>query len=191
MLFVVICASVLIAFWCAFWFLLLVCILDIESRSSSLARPVHIINIDIPDNHEDAMLGAIVMCDLCEMVIIGFFQLDSPPSCIFTMSGHYAIDLFFTLGQSPDRSCMLTSGLFVTLLVVWLLLCFLINDILFTNAFQPRCQQQLFRSSLFKVVRCVQSWIPVTLSQSRTWWQGMESQSTVCTKQQQSNKQAN
>ncbi|XP_065186823.1 RNA polymerase II subunit A C-terminal domain phosphatase SSU72-like [Sycon ciliatum] len=41
---------------------------DIESRSSALARPVHVINIDVPDNHEDAMLGSIVMCDFCEML---------------------------------------------------------------------------------------------------------------------------
>lgn len=42
---------------------------DLESRPSALSRPAHILNIDIADNHEDAMLGAIVICEICEMVI--------------------------------------------------------------------------------------------------------------------------
>ena len=31
-------------------------------------EPVHIINIDIPDNHEEATIGAFIVCELAKQV---------------------------------------------------------------------------------------------------------------------------
>ena len=39
-----------------------------ESRAPSHNQPVHVINIDIQDNHEEATLGAFLICDLITMV---------------------------------------------------------------------------------------------------------------------------
>jgi hypothetical protein len=43
--------------------------LDLESREKSTNRPVHIINIDVADNHEDATLGAFILYELALNVI--------------------------------------------------------------------------------------------------------------------------
>jgi len=37
---------------------------DLESREKEANRPVHIINIDVADNHEDATLGAFILYEL-------------------------------------------------------------------------------------------------------------------------------
>lgn len=39
-----------------------------ESRVQTDNRPVHVINIDIQDNHEEATMGAFLICDLVAMV---------------------------------------------------------------------------------------------------------------------------
>lgn len=39
-----------------------------ESKPPADNRPVHIINIDIQDNHEEATMGAFLICDLVAMV---------------------------------------------------------------------------------------------------------------------------
>jgi len=36
-----------------------------EAREPSENTPVHVINIDIQDNHEEATIGAFLICDLC------------------------------------------------------------------------------------------------------------------------------
>ena len=41
---------------------------DLEDRGSSNFTPVHVLNIDIKDNHEEATLGAFLVLELCEMV---------------------------------------------------------------------------------------------------------------------------
>jgi len=42
---------------------------DLESREShGNQEPVHVINIDIEDNHEEATIGAFLICDLCSML---------------------------------------------------------------------------------------------------------------------------
>ncbi|KAI8500388.1 PREDICTED: RNA polymerase II subunit A C-terminal domain phosphatase SSU72-like [Branchiostoma belcheri] len=41
---------------------------DLETRDSSADAPVHVINIDIQDNHEEATIGAFLICDLCHML---------------------------------------------------------------------------------------------------------------------------
>lgn len=40
-----------------------------ESKPPVDNRPVHIINIDIQDNHEEATMGAFLICDMVQMVI--------------------------------------------------------------------------------------------------------------------------
>ena len=40
----------------------------LESRGSTTFTPVHVLNIDIKDNHEEATLGAFLVLELCEMV---------------------------------------------------------------------------------------------------------------------------
>lgn len=41
-----------------------------ESKPPTDNKPVHIINIDIQDNHEEATMGAFSICDLVAMVTI-------------------------------------------------------------------------------------------------------------------------
>ncbi|CAH1239261.1 SSU72, partial [Branchiostoma lanceolatum] len=40
----------------------------LETRDSGADAPVHVINIDIQDNHEEATIGAFLICDLCQML---------------------------------------------------------------------------------------------------------------------------
>ena len=42
---------------------------DLESREKEGSGCVHIFNIDVVDNHEDALIGAILICNLCTKVI--------------------------------------------------------------------------------------------------------------------------
>ena len=37
---------------------------DLENREKTLNQPVHVINIDVADNHEDATLGAFILYEL-------------------------------------------------------------------------------------------------------------------------------
>ncbi|XP_065842496.1 RNA polymerase II subunit A C-terminal domain phosphatase SSU72-like [Oscarella lobularis] len=41
---------------------------SLECRGSPVGQPVHIVNLDIQDNHEDATLGAFLICDLCQLL---------------------------------------------------------------------------------------------------------------------------
>lgn len=41
---------------------------DLESREKEDMEPVHVINLDVVDNHEDATIGAFIVCDLCAEV---------------------------------------------------------------------------------------------------------------------------
>jgi hypothetical protein len=45
---------------------------DLENREKELNQPVHIINIDIADNHEDATLGAFMLYELAMIVSLCF-----------------------------------------------------------------------------------------------------------------------
>ena len=42
----------------------------LESLGSTSFRPVHVVNLEIKDNHEDATLGAFLILKLCNMVRI-------------------------------------------------------------------------------------------------------------------------
>lgn len=42
--------------------------IDLMSRGATMNRPVHIINVEIKDNHEDAALGARYILQLAQMV---------------------------------------------------------------------------------------------------------------------------
>lgn len=39
-----------------------------ESKTASRNQPVHVINMDIQDNHEEATLGAFLICDMIQMM---------------------------------------------------------------------------------------------------------------------------
>ncbi|XP_032692094.1 RNA polymerase II subunit A C-terminal domain phosphatase SSU72-like [Lontra canadensis] len=41
---------------------------DLNSREQETCQPVHIINVDIQDNHEEATLGAFPICELCQCI---------------------------------------------------------------------------------------------------------------------------
>ena len=43
-------------------------ILELEKRDSEEMAQTHVINIDIQDNHEEATIGAFMICDLVTMV---------------------------------------------------------------------------------------------------------------------------
>lgn len=47
-----------------------------ESKTPTYNLPVHVINIDIQDNHEEATVGAFAICDLITMVS-GLFTFSS------------------------------------------------------------------------------------------------------------------
>ena len=44
------------------------CYVDLESREKTDPESVHLINIDIQDNQEEATIGAFMICDLCSLV---------------------------------------------------------------------------------------------------------------------------
>jgi hypothetical protein len=41
---------------------------DIESRGPSTYTPVHLVNINIQDNLDEATFGSFLFCELCEML---------------------------------------------------------------------------------------------------------------------------
>ncbi|KAK2180474.1 hypothetical protein NP493_441g01027 [Ridgeia piscesae] len=41
---------------------------DIESKERENPESVHVVNIDIQDNHEEAVIGAFMICDLCALL---------------------------------------------------------------------------------------------------------------------------
>ncbi|XP_051830399.1 RNA polymerase II subunit A C-terminal domain phosphatase SSU72-like [Antechinus flavipes] len=40
----------------------------LNSRHQETMRPVHVINVDIEDNEEEAILGAFLICELCQYI---------------------------------------------------------------------------------------------------------------------------
>lgn len=50
---------------------------DLNSREQETLQPVHVINVDIQDNHEEATLGAFLICELCQCVSVSY-----PGSCV-------------------------------------------------------------------------------------------------------------
>uniref|UniRef100_A0A4W6ERF3 RNA polymerase II subunit A C-terminal domain phosphatase SSU72 n=1 Tax=Lates calcarifer TaxID=8187 RepID=A0A4W6ERF3_LATCA len=40
----------------------------LNSREQETLQPVHVINVDIQDNHEEATLGAFLICELCQCI---------------------------------------------------------------------------------------------------------------------------
>jgi len=48
----------------------------LESRTPTDNSSVHVINIDIQDNHEEATLGAFLICEL--MTLVSFMLLVGP-----------------------------------------------------------------------------------------------------------------
>ncbi|XP_020621861.1 RNA polymerase II subunit A C-terminal domain phosphatase SSU72-like [Orbicella faveolata] len=40
----------------------------LESRGSQSYSPVHVINLDIQDNHEEATVGAFHICEMCQAI---------------------------------------------------------------------------------------------------------------------------
>lgn len=51
------------------------CFLDLNSREQETLQPVHVINVDIQDNHEEATLGAFLICELCQCVSDSIWEL--------------------------------------------------------------------------------------------------------------------
>uniref|UniRef100_A0A8C8ZR94 RNA polymerase II subunit A C-terminal domain phosphatase SSU72 n=1 Tax=Prolemur simus TaxID=1328070 RepID=A0A8C8ZR94_PROSS len=41
---------------------------DLNSREQETCKPVHVVNVDIPDNQEEATLGAFLICELCQCI---------------------------------------------------------------------------------------------------------------------------
>jgi RNA polymerase II subunit A C-terminal domain phosphatase SSU72 len=42
--------------------------LQTREEANSLGEPVHVLNFDIQDNHEEATIGALIVVKLCKMV---------------------------------------------------------------------------------------------------------------------------
>lgn len=43
---------------------------DYENRDKDLDRVTHLVNIDIQDNHEEATIGAFMICEMVTMVSV-------------------------------------------------------------------------------------------------------------------------
>ncbi|XP_034806267.1 RNA polymerase II subunit A C-terminal domain phosphatase SSU72-like [Pan paniscus] len=41
---------------------------DLNSREQETCQPVHVVNMDIRDNQEDAITGAFLICELCQCI---------------------------------------------------------------------------------------------------------------------------
>ncbi|KAK2557312.1 RNA polymerase II subunit A C-terminal domain phosphatase SSU72 [Acropora cervicornis] len=41
---------------------------DLNSRVAQSCSPVHVVNLDIQDNHEEATLGAFLICEMCQAI---------------------------------------------------------------------------------------------------------------------------
>lgn len=39
---------------------------DLNSREQETCQPVHVVNMDIQDNQKDAIIGAFLICELCQ-----------------------------------------------------------------------------------------------------------------------------
>lgn len=53
----------------------LLCFLsDLNSRGAQSYSPVHVVNLDIQDNHEEATLGAFLICEMCQAVSFKLFN---------------------------------------------------------------------------------------------------------------------
>jgi hypothetical protein len=50
------------------WFLILRYIIDLSNRGQNLNQSTHVINVEIKDNHEDALLGGRAILQLAQMV---------------------------------------------------------------------------------------------------------------------------
>lgn len=48
----------------------LLTLLDLMNRGATLNRLVHVINVDIKDNHEDALLGGKAILDLANRLLV-------------------------------------------------------------------------------------------------------------------------
>jgi len=44
------------------------CVESLETRASNNEQMVHLINLDIQDNHEEATIGAFIICDIVQML---------------------------------------------------------------------------------------------------------------------------
>lgn len=62
----------------------LCCSSDLNSREQETLQPVHVINVDIQDNHEEATLGAFLICELCQCVSVSHQHDTSQCRCTFT-----------------------------------------------------------------------------------------------------------
>ncbi|EHB00156.1 hypothetical protein GW7_01941 [Heterocephalus glaber] len=41
---------------------------DLNSREQETCQPVHVVNVDIQDNHEETTLGVFLICELCQCI---------------------------------------------------------------------------------------------------------------------------
>ena len=70
---------------------------DLQTRETNEQDSVHVINIDIQDNHEEATIGALFVCDLCSKVPFrsAFNFIFSPFICLFLL---FVFFLFLSSG---------------------------------------------------------------------------------------------
>lgn len=71
---------------------------DLNSREQETFQPVHVINVDIQDNHEEATLGAFLICELCQCVSVTLLVLTHTHThYLVTRVSHSHISLQFHL----------------------------------------------------------------------------------------------
>ena len=85
---------------------------DLAARGQQSYMPVHVINIDVQDNHEEATLGAFLICELCEMVGRAASIPSSTPegeaaASIFVNSQYFCIAMMKKISLSLVNACII------------------------------------------------------------------------------------
>lgn len=89
-----------------------------ESNPPVDNQPVHVINIDIQDNHEEATMGAFLICDMVSMVkYVNFIQSFARTANVFIIFLCFADGIFRRFGQWHRWTLTRLRGEFTTALV--------------------------------------------------------------------------
>ena len=90
---------------------------DLENRQKESNQPVHVINIDFADNHEDATLGAFLIVDLAQLVWISLnFKLIIITQVIINKISTIKIIMFCVKSADKDIRIKLAT---LTLTLIW------------------------------------------------------------------------
>ena len=99
-------------YFCSLPLLRLFLSLDLAARGQQSYMPAHVINIDIQDNHEEATLGAFLICELCDMVGRAAIVLCGPVAREAAASIHYKLSVLMHCNDKEVLSYPCLSNLY-------------------------------------------------------------------------------